>query len=250
MNKLDLKERSAIITGAAQGIGLAITERVLQSGGRVALWDRNQEQLSRVLGELDAGDRTVGIHADIGDLSSVEEATKEVIDAFGTIDILVNNAALIGPNVPLWEYPTADFEEILHVDVTGTFYVCRTVVPHMISAGYGRIVNIASIAGKEGNPNACAYSSAKAAVVALTKVLGKELAEFDIAVNCVTPAFAKTKGSMAQSPEFIEYVVSKIPRGRMMELEEAASMVGWLCSQENSFTTGAVFDLSGGRATY
>ena len=250
MNQLDLKDSIAIVTGAAQGIGLAVAERVLGSGGSVALWDRDEAQLSRTVDELAAPDRVLGVPADIGNADSVRAATEATVGRFGRIDVLVNNAAIVGPNAPLWDYPEDEFAAVMHIDVTGTFYVCRAVVPHMRRAGYGRIVNVASVAGKEGNPNACAYSSAKAAVIALTKSLGKELADTDIAVNCVTPAVARTKSAMEQSEEHIGYMLAKIPRGRMMELEEAASMICWLCTRENSFTTGAVFDLSGGRATY
>jgi 3-oxoacyl-[acyl-carrier protein] reductase len=168
----------------------------------------------------------------------------------GRIDILINNAAIVGPNAPLIEYPIDIWKQVMEIDVNGTFHCCRAVVPEMVRQNYGRIVNLASVAGKEGNPNASAYSSAKAAVIAMTKSLGKELARHDIAVNCVTPAVARTPGAMEQAPEHIEYMLGKIPRGRFLELNEAAAMIAWLASEENSFTTGAVFDLSGGRATY
>ena len=187
---------------------------------------------------------------DIADLAAVEAATKATFDHFGKIDILINNAAIVGPNAPTWEYPPEAFRDVVNVGLIGTFYCCRAVVPHMIAANYGRIVNLASIAGKEGNPRAPAYSSMKAGVIALTKSLGKELATYNISVNCVTPAVAKTAMGMSQDPDFLAMVVSKIPRGRMLELEEAASMISWLATAENSFTTGAAFDLSGGRATY
>ena len=187
---------------------------------------------------------------DIADLAAVEAATKATFDHFGKIDILINNAAIVGPNAPTWEYPPEAFRDVVNVGLIGTFYCCRAVVPHMIAANYGRIVNLASIAGKEGNPRAPAYSSMKAGVIALTKSLGKELATYNISVNCVTPAVAKTAMGISQDPDFLAMVVSKIPRGRMLELEEAASMISWLATAENSFTTGAAFDLSGGRATY
>lgn len=248
MNQYDLGGRIAVVTGGAQGIGLAVVERMLQCGAKVAIWDRDADQLAQTARQL--GDEVLAVVADIADVQSVRDATQATIDRFGKIDILINNAALIGPNAPLVDYPDDAFAAVIEVGVTGTFRVCQAVVPHMVSAGYGRIVNVASVAGKEGNPNACAYSSAKAAVIAMTKSLGKELAGADIAVNCVTPAVAKTKGAMEQSEEHIAYMLSKIPRGRMMELDEAASMICWLSSKENSFTTGAVFDLSGGRATY
>ena len=173
-----------------------------------------------------------------------------MLDQFGRIDVLINNAAIVGPNAPTWEYPEGAFEDVVRIGLIGTYYVCRAVVPHMISADYGRIVNLSSVAGKEGNPGAPAYSSTKAAVLALTKSLGKELAAHDISVNAVTPAVAKTKMALSQEPEFLKMILSKIPRGRMLELSEAAAMICFLASEENSFTTGAVFDLSGGRATY
>ncbi len=248
MNKYDLNNRVAVVTGGAQGIGLAVTQRMLESGARVAIWDRDADQLAATAKEL--GDGVLAHITDIAGAESVDAATKATLQHFGKIDILINNAALVGPNAPLIDYPIDVFAEIVDVGLTGTFRVCRAVVPHMQSEGYGRIVNVASVAGKEGNPNACAYSSTKAAVIALTKGLGKELASENIAVNCVTPAVAKTKSAMEQSEEHIAYMLSKIPRGRMMELDEAAAMICWLSSEENSFTTGAVFDLSGGRATY
>ena len=188
--------------------------------------------------------------ADIGDLASVEAAVARTLERFGRLDILINNAAIVGPNTSTWTYPADAFAAVVQIGLVGTFHCCRAVVPHMIERGYGRIVNVSSIAGKEGNPNASAYSSTKAGVIALTKSLGKELADKDIAVNCVTPAVAKTTMALSQAPEHLAYILAKIPRGRMLELTEAASMIAWLASQENSFTTGAVFDLSGGRATY
>lgn len=248
MNVYDLKDRVAIVTGAAQGIGLSVTTRILASGGRVAIWDRDQELLGKTVAAL--GDRVHGFTVDIADLAAVEAATRATIAHFGKIDILVNNAAIVGPNANTWEYPPEAFRDVVNVGLIGTFYCCRAVVPHMISANYGRIVNVSSVAGKEGNPKAPAYSSMKAAVMGLTKSLGKELAGYNIGVNCVTPAVAKTTLALSQAPDFLAMIVSKIPRGRMLELEEAASMIGWLASAENSFTTAAVFDLSGGRATY
>jgi 3-oxoacyl-[acyl-carrier protein] reductase len=250
MNKYDLKDRVAIVTGGAQGIGLAVVERMLESGARVAIWDRDQAVLDKAIGGLAKPDLVFGVKADIGDLGSVEAATAATTARFGRIDILVNNAALVGPNKTTWEYPPEAFAEVVHVGLIGTFNCCRAIVPAMRAQNYGRIVNLSSIAGKEGNPNAVAYSSMKAGVIALTKSLGKELAGQNIAVNCVTPAVARTPGAMEQSPQHIEYMLGKIPRGRMLELGEAASMICWLASEENSFTTAAVFDLSGGRATY
>ncbi len=248
MNVYDLKDRVAIVTGAAQGIGLAVTNRILASGGKVAIWDRDQGLLGKTVAAL--GDRVHGFTVDIADLAAVEAATKATVAHFGKIDILVNNAAIVGPNAPTWEYPPEAFRDVVNVGLLGTFYCCRAVVPHMIAANYGRIVNLSSVAGKEGNPKAPAYSATKAAVIALTKSLGKELAAYNIGVNCVTPAVAKTTLAMSQAPDFLAMIVAKIPRGRMLELEEAASMICWLASAENSFTTGAAFDLSGGRATY
>ncbi len=248
MNVYDLKDRVAIVTGAAQGIGLSVTTRILASGGKVAIWDRDQDLLGKTVAAL--GDRVHGFTVDIADLAAVEAATKATVAHFGKIDILVNNAAIVGPNANTWEYPPEAFRDVVNVGLIGTFYCCRAVVPHMIAANYGRIVNVSSVAGKEGNPKAPAYSSMKAAVMGLTKSLGKELAGYNIGVNCVSPAVAKTTLALSQAPDFLAMIVSKIPRGRMLELEEAASMICWLASAENSFTTAAVFDLSGGRATY
>ena len=194
--------------------------------------------------------RVQTLNVDIGDLPGVERATTAVKQHFGKIDILINNAAIVGPNAPTWEYPPQAFMDVVHIGLVGTFFVCRTVVPHMIAQNYGRIVNLSSVAGKEGNPNAPAYSSTKAGVLALTKSLGKELATYNIAVNAVTPAVAKTTMALSQAPDFLKMILAKIPRGRMLELSEAASMICWLATEENSFTTGATFDLSGGRATY
>lgn len=249
-NHYDFKGRVAVVTGGAQGIGFGVAERIVAGGGLVALWDWDEEVLGSA-GERIGGDAVaMRQRIDVSDLAAVEAATRDVIDRFGRIDILINNAALVGPNVPTWEYPPEAFRDVVDVGLTGAFYCCRAVVPHMIEKGYGRIVNVSSIAGKEGNPNAVAYSSAKAGLLALTKSLGKELAGHDISVNAVTPAFAKTALSMTQSPQHIEYILSKIPRGRMLEIAEATSMICWLATEENSFTTAAVFDLSGGRATY
>jgi 2-dehydro-3-deoxy-L-rhamnonate dehydrogenase (NAD+) len=250
VNVYDLKNRVAIVTGGAQGIGLAVTNRILASGGKVSIWDRDKPLLDKTLAALAVGDRVQGLTVDIADLAAVEGATKQASAQFGKIDILVNNAAIVGPNAPTWEYPPEAFRDVVNVGLIGTFYCCRAVVPHMIAANYGRIVNISSVAGKEGNPKAPAYSAMKAAVIGLTKSLGKELATYNIGVNCVTPAVAKTTLALSQAPDFLAMIVSKIPRGRMLELDEAASMICWLVSAENSFTTGAAFDLSGGRATY
>jgi 3-oxoacyl-[acyl-carrier protein] reductase len=250
MNVYDLKDRVAIVTGGAQGIGLAVATRILASGGKVAIWDRDTALLDKTVAGLKEPARVHGLTVDIADLAAVEAATKQTLGHFGKVDILVNNAAIVGPNANTWEYPPEEFRDVINVGLIGTFYCCRAVVPHMIAANYGRIVNLASVAGKEGNPKAPAYSSMKAAVIGLTKSLGKELATYNIAVNCVTPAVAKTTLALSQAPDFLAMIVSKIPRGRMLELDEAASMICWLASAENSFTTAGVFDLSGGRATY
>jgi len=251
-NAIDLAGRVAVVTGGAQGIGYTVGKRLLASGARLVIWDVNREGLDKAKAELSAesGRQVHTEQVDIADYSSVERAVEGTIKACGRLDILINNAAIVGPNTTLATYPIDAWRQVIDVDVNGTFHCCRAVVPAMVAQNYGRIVNVASIAGKEGNPNAAAYSSAKAAVIAMTKSLGKELASHDIAVNCVTPAVARTPGAMEQAPDHIEYMLSKIPRGRFLELQEAAAMIAWLVSEENSFTTGAVFDLSGGRATY
>lgn len=250
MNSYDYAGRVAIITGAGQGIGLTVAERLLESGASVSLWDRDQKLLDALRAKHGETGKVQTVDVDIGKLDSVEGGTKAVVDRFGKIDVLVNNAAIVGPNANTWEYPPQAFMDVVHIGLVGTFFVCRSVVPHMIAQNYGRIVNLSSVAGKEGNPGAPAYSSTKAGVIALTKSLGKELAKYNIGVNCVTPAVAKTTMAMSQDPEFLKMIFSKIPRGRMLELAEAAAMIAFLASEENSFTTGAVFDLSGGRATY
>ena len=251
MNNYDFQDRTAIVTGGGQGIGFSVAERILEGGGKVAVWDVDQELLNSLIENL--GGNAANILAqdvDISDPLAVQLASDTVHSTFGKIDILINNAAIVGPNASTWEYPEGAFEEVVRIGLIGTYYVSRAVAPHMISANYGRIVNISSVAGKEGNPGAPAYSSTKAAVLALTKSLGKELAQYDISVNAVTPAVAKTKMALSQDPDFLQMILSKIPRGRMLELSEAAAMICFLASEENSFTTGAVFDLSGGRATY
>jgi 3-oxoacyl-[acyl-carrier protein] reductase len=250
MNSYDFQDRVAVVTGAAQGIGRSVVERMLKSSGIVSIWDRDPGTMQKTLAEFNLPDRTHGLEVDIADLAAVERATAATLKRFGKIDILINNAAIVGPNANTWEYPVEAFRDVVNVGLLGTFYVCRSVVPSMIAANYGRIVNISSVAGKEGNPRAPAYSSMKAAVIALTKSLGKELASYNIGVNCVTPAVAKTTLAMQQAPDFLQMIISKIPRGRMLDLNEAASMICWLATEENSFTTGGVFDLSGGRATY
>ena len=248
MNKIDLGGRVAIVTGGAQGIGLAVAERLAQSGAKLAIWDRDKPVLTAAKKKLGAD--VLEIAVDIRDSDATAAAALEVHRKFGRIDILAHSAGIAGPTVPLTDYPLEAWREVIDIDLNGTFYCCRAVVPYMVKQNYGRIVNIASIAGKEGNPNASAYSAAKAGVIALTKSLGKELASHNIAVNCVTPAAARTRIFDQISQQHIDYMLSKIPRGRFLEVNEAASMIAWLVSEENSFTTGAVFDLSGGRATY
>lgn len=248
MNQIDLDGQTAIVTGAAQGIGLAIADRLKNSGARVWLWDIDPAVAGDAATAL--GDGAVALGVDIADPDAVDRATREVMASSGAIDILVNNAGISGPNAPVHEYPIDEWRRVVDVDLSGTFYCCRSVVPHMIAAGAGRIVNVASVAGKEGNPNAAAYSAAKAGVIALTKSLGKELAEHDIAVNAITPAAARTALFDQMTQEHVDYMLSKIPRGRFVDVAEIAGMVAWLVSPENSFATGAVFDLSGGRATY
>ena len=249
MNAYDFNGRVAIVTGGGQGIGLTVAERILASGGKVAIWDRDAGLLAALAARFDAG-QVLAQAVDIGDLAAVQAATAAVVAKFGKIDVLINNAAIVGPNANTWDYPPEAFMDVVHIGLVGTFFVSRTVIPHMIAQNYGRIVNLSSVAGKEGNPGAPAYSSTKAGVLALTKSMGKELASYDIAVNAVTPAVAKTTMALSQAPEFLKMILSKIPRGRMLELSEAAAMICWLATEENSFTTGAVFDLSGGRATY
>ena len=252
MNRYDLRERVAVVTGGAQGIGLAVAGRLAASGARVALWDRDAELAARAAKALadEHGVDTSAHGIDVTDADAVTRLSDELVAAHGRIDVLVASAGIAGPNAPVTEYPLEAWRSVIDVNLHGVFHCCRAVLPHMVSAGYGRIVNVASVAGKEGNPNAGAYSASKAAVIALTKSLGKEHADADIGVNCVTPAAARTRIFDQMSQEHIDYMLSKIPRGRFLELEEAASMIAWLCTAENSFTTGAVFDLSGGRATY
>lgn len=250
MNKIDLTGRCAVVTGGAQGIGRAIAERFLDSGAAVCLWDQDRALVEKTVGELSGRGKVYSVAVDVTDLPSVEQAVRDTEKALAPIDILVANAGIAGPNHKAWEYPAADWRQVIDIDLNGVFYCCRAVVPGMIERNYGRIVNVASIAGKEGNPNASPYSAAKAGVIALTKSLGKELAEYDIAVNCITPAAVKTRIFDQMAQEHIDYMLSKIPRGRFLKAEEAAAMVAWLASNDNSFTTGGVFDLSGGRATY
>ena len=249
MNNLDLKNRTAIITGGAQGFGFAISKRLIQSGAKVIIWDIDEATAKKAEKEIDSKNFSYQI-VDVTDFDKIEKAIKDLEKDFGKIDIFVNNAGMTGMNAKVWEYPIAEWKKVIELDLNSAFYCCKAIVPHMIKNNYGRIVNIASIAGKEGNPNASAYSSAKAGVIGLTKSLGKELADKNIAVNCVTPAAAKTRIFDQMTEEHINYMLSKIPRNKFAKVEELASLVTWLASEENSFSTAAVFDLSGGRATY
>ena len=248
MNQLDLVGRHAVITGGAVGLGFATAQRLLASGASVTLWDRDAQALQRAQLELGAAAHTVLV--DVAEHASVIEAVARTLEHASAIDALVNSAGVTGPNVKLWDYPPEQWLQVMQVNVNGLFYCCREVVPHMRSRNYGRIVNIASVAGKDGNPNASAYSASKAAVIALTKSLAKELADTGVRVNCVTPAAVKTPIFDQMSPEHIAFMLSKIPMGRFGTPQEVAAMVGWLCTTECSFSTGAVFDLSGGRSTY
>ncbi len=245
MTQYDFRDQVAVVTGGANGIGAALAAALARFGARVAVWD-----LPAAIEALPDGEASLAIGVDVGDFASVAAAAARTAEKFGRIDCLVNSAGIAGPTANLWDYPLEDWQRVQRVNVDGVFHCCRAVVPTMIAANYGRIVNIASIAGKEGNPKASAYSASKAAVIGLTKSLGKELAGYDIAVNAMTPATAKTRILEQVSPEFIDYMLSKIPRARFVEVDEIVEMALWLCSKGNSFTTAAVFDISGGRATY
>jgi len=233
MIAFDFAGRTAVVTGGAQGIGAAIAKRLRSSGAKVAIWD------------LDGAPRV-----DVADAGAVQAATERTLRELGRIDVLVNNAGIAGPSMPVVDYPVAEWQRVIDIDLNGPFLCCRAVVPHMVKAGYGRIVNIASIAGKEGNPNAAAYAAAKGGLIAFTKALGKELAKTGVLVNCVTPAAAQTAILDQVTPEFAQYMLSKIPMGRFVKVEEIAALACWLACDECSFSTGAVFDISGGRATY
>lgn len=250
MNQIDLKNRKAVVTGGAQGIGLAIAERLLKSGASVSLWDRDESLLMETSDSLSSKGKVEPVVMDVTDLKSVRNAAEKTEELLGAIEVLVCNAGIAGPTAKIWEYPPEEWQQVIDIDLTGVFNCLHVVSPIMIDQNYGRIVNVASVAGKDGNPNAAPYSAAKAGVIALTKSLGKELAGYDIAVNCITPAAAKTRIFDQISEDHIQYMLSKIPRNRFLKVEEAASMVAWLCSEENSFTTGGVFDLSGGRSKY
>ena len=233
MIEFDFAGRTAVVTGGEQGIGAAIVERLRASGAKVAIWD------------LDGSPRV-----DVADAGAVQAATERTLREFGKIDVLVNNAGIAGPSMPVVDYPIEQWKRVIDIDLNGPFLCCRAVVPHMVKAGFGRIVNIASIAGKEGNPNAAAYAAAKGGLIAFTKALGKELAKTGVLVNCVTPAAAQTAILDQVTPEFAQYMLSKIPMGRFVKVDEIAALVCWLAADECSFSTGAVFDISGGRATY
>jgi len=248
MNQLDFNGRTAVITGGAAGIGLAIAQRLIASGGRVSVWDRDAAALEKAKVHLNAGVDTRVV--DVADAASVDAAAQAVASALGRIDALVCSAGITGPNTTTWQYPVDAWRQVMEVNVDGVFLCNRAIVPVMLKQDYGRIVNIASVAGKEGNPNASAYSTSKAAVIGLTKSLGKELAKTGIRVNCITPAAVKTAIFDQMSQQHIDFMLSKIPMGRFGQVAEIAALVAWLCTEDCSFSTGAVFDLSGGRATY
>jgi len=248
MNRLDFADRSAVITGSATGIGLAVAQRLADSGARVALWDRDEKMLGEARRKIGPYARSFVL--DVADADAVERVARETAETFSGIDILICSAGISGPNAPLAEYPVAEWKRVFDVNLHGVFLCNRAIVPLMQRRDYGRIVNIASVAGKEGNPNASAYSASKAAVIGLTKSLGKELAKTGIRVNCVTPAAVRTAIFDQMTQQHIDFMLSKIPMGRFGTVDEIAAMVCWLASEECSFSTGAVFDLSGGRATY
>jgi NAD(P)-dependent dehydrogenase (short-subunit alcohol dehydrogenase family) len=248
LNQLDFQGRHAVVTGGATGLGFAIAQRLIQSGGSVTLWDRDEATAKDATLRLGANARFVAV--DVAVHESVQRAAKATLLNGGRIDALVNSAGITGPNTKVWDYPVQAWQQVIEINLNGVFHCCREVVPAMREAGYGRIVSIASVAGKDGNPNASAYSASKAAVIALTKSLGKELADTGVRVNCVTPAAVKTAIFDQMSEEHIQFMLSRIPMGRFGTPEEVAAMVAWLCTEECSFSTGAVFDLSGGRSTY
>jgi len=250
MNQYDLKGQVAVITGAARGIGYAAAGRLLASGASVAIWDVDAKVAQAAAEALGDKSRLLAVGVDISDWEQVEQATQATTEKFGHIDILVNNAGIAGPNMPLWEFPIGTWRQIVDIDLNGVFLCCRSIVPVMLKKKTGRIVNVSSVAGKEGNPNAAAYSAAKAGVIGLTKSLGKELAHTDIRVNALTPATAETDILKQLSSEQIDYMRSRIPIGRLGTTEENAAMIAFMCSADCSFTTGAVFDTSGGRCTY
>ena len=249
MNNFDLKDRVAIVTGGAQGFGFAITERFIKSGAKVIIWDIDKKAADEAMEKLNTNDSSYKI-IDVQNFEEVNQNLIEIEKKLGKIDVFINNAGIAGKNANVDEYPIDEWNRVIDLNLNAVFYCCKAVVPFMVKNNYGRIVNIASIAGKEGNPTASPYSASKAGVIALTKSLGKELALKNIAVNCVTPAAAKTRIFEQITQKHIDYMLSKIPRNRFVKVEELASLVAWLASEENSFTTAGVFDLSGGRATY
>ena len=248
MNQFDLKNRTAIITGGAQGFGYDIAKKFLKSGAKVIIWDIDEVELKKVYKKINDSNLTYKI-VDVSDFKQVEETVKQITKT-SKIDILINNAGITGSTSNLWDYNISEWKKVLNINLLGTFYCCKYIVPYMISNNYGRIVNVASVAGKDGNANASAYSSAKAGVIGLTKSLGKELADKNIAVNAITPTTANTRILKQMTEKHVNFMLSKVPRNRYLELDELASMVTWLSSEENSFSTGAIFDISGGRATY
>ena len=248
MHQFDLKNRTAIITGGAQGFGFDIAKKFLNSGANVIIWDIDQNELKKASKDINNSKLSYNI-VDVSNFDQVKKTVLEINKIYN-IDILINNAGITGPTAELWNYNVEDWAKIIEINLTGTFNCCKLIVPSMIKNNYGRIVNVASVAGKDGNANASAYSSAKAGVLGLTKALGKELADKNIAVNAVTPAGAKTRILNQMSDKHVKFMLSKVPRGRFLELEEFSSLVCWLSSEENSFSTAAVFDISGGRSTY
>ena len=250
MNQLDLSDRVAIVTGGARGIGFAVSERILRSGGRVSLWDRDRARLDEAAGQLSVHGNVHAATVELTREGEVQSALGATLDRFGKVDILVNNAGITGGNAPTWELEPAVWRQVLEINLVAPFLISRAIVPHMLKQGYGRIVNIASVAGKDGNPNASHYSASKAGLIGLTKSLGKELATKNILVNAVTPAAAKTEIFDSMSQQHIDYMLSKIPMNRFLLPEEAASLILWLSSEDCAFSTASVFDLSGGRATY
>ena len=249
-NKIDLQGKCAVVTGGAQGIGRAIVERFIESGASIAIWDRDEKLARATAAELKSRGRVVAIPVDVTQFAAIEKARDATVKELGRVDILVNNAGITGPNVTTWEYPVEAWQSVMRINLDGPFMCCKAIVPLMIAQNYGRIVNIASVAGKEGNPNASAYSASKAGVIGLTKSLGKELATTGVLVNCVAPAVVKTELFSQMTEQHIQFMLSKVPMGRFGEVEEVAEMVSWLASPLCSFSTGATFDLTGGRATY